>query len=54
LEVTGKPLQRVVVETSKNLKDWKLLTTVQTGDDGKATFTDNGEVAPRFYRARSE
>jgi subtilisin family serine protease len=54
LEITGTPLQRVVVESSKNLKDWKLLTTVQTANDGKATFTDDGEVAPRFYRARSE
>jgi hypothetical protein len=54
IQISGAPRSRLVLESSKNLRDWQIVATVTTDEAGVASFSDDSNLAPRFYRLRAQ
>jgi hypothetical protein len=54
LFISGKVKDEYEIEYSTNLRDWSLLTTIETGEVGGGFYTDDSgaEDGGRFYRVR--
>jgi hypothetical protein len=54
LFISGQVHQSYQIECSENLRDWSVLTTVETGEFGGGFYRDHSSIGEgqRFYRAR--